>query len=111
MNKHDSYVDGIIYFQGNKESLSSIFEVSGISNSVGEWAIRFCNCNAKFKIAYVGNITPNEPYEVEADGYGINPIEVSHWCEKLSEVLMKNSIRFEITHFNSEGEEIKNYLA
>ena len=111
MNTHDSYVNGIIYFQGNKESLSSILEVSGIANTVGEWAIRISNCNARFKIGYVGNITPNEPYEVEADGYGINPIEVSYWCERLSEILVKNSIRFEITHFNREGEEIRNYNA
>lgn len=106
MNTEDSYVNGTIFYRGSKEQLSSILETAGISNEVGEWAIRFNNCKAQFKISYVGNITPEQPFDVEADGYNVSTTEVSQWCEKLSNILKAELINFEITHFSSKDEEI-----
>lgn len=82
---------------------------SDIQNSIGQWALRLVSCQFDFKIAYVGNMTPNNPYEIDADGYQV-PIEiVVSWCEKLSACLRKNKIGYEIIHFNSAQEEVNVY--
>lgn len=107
----NSFVWGTVLFPGTKEELEHILRRSGISATVGMWALRLFEPLWRFEIAYVGNITPEEPFQIEVDGYSI-PIEtVADWCERLAICLRSNGIRFEMTHFTAEGEEIHVYKA
>lgn len=105
----DSFATGTIFFSGEKESLSDLFNEAGIENSVGQWALRLFLPVARFEIAWVGNITPDAPYEMEVDGYGIPVDTVDAWCQAVAKCLRLNGIRFELTHFTAEGEEIMTF--
>jgi len=110
MSAPDSYAFGTIYFFSNKQELALILSQSKIPTEIGEWALRQFE-PARFEIGYVGNISPDAPFQVEVDGYGI-PIEiVADWCDKVATSLRTNGIRFELAHFTSAGEEIREYDA
>ncbi len=111
MKPEDSYVTGTIFFPHDKENLASILDGFGIKSSVGEWALRLDDYPSSFKICYVGNITPSEPYEVEVDGYNVATAVVADWCKRVATCLSEHSITYEITHFDSDGEEICVYNA
>ncbi|MEM7355094.1 MAG: hypothetical protein AAF657_30070 [Acidobacteriota bacterium] len=59
-----------------------------------------------FKIAYVGNITPKEPFEIEGDGYRVDLADAVACCSRFADVLKAHGIRFELTLFRPDGEEI-----
>ncbi len=108
MSTHDSFADGLIYSEVTKGELASMFDSAGYPATIGQWAVRL-DSPMRFKIAYVGNITPMEPYEIEGDGYGVDLTDATTCCAKIAEVLTANGIQFEFTHMNPEGEEIAVY--
>ena len=110
MKKEDSYVLGVLYYDSDLNELSKILDSANIRHIVGEWAIRLKDYPSTFKIAYVGNITPEEPYEIEVDGYDVSKEIVSSWCKKLSQVFNDKNIAFNFTHFDSDESEIEEYV-
>ncbi|MDQ1815565.1 hypothetical protein RBA41_19890 [Massilia sp. CCM 9210] len=99
-----SYVIGEIFFTGSMDALSSLLTASGLPNSVGEWAIRLDGYPTFFEIAFVGNLSPEEPYHVDGDGYGMQLDAVALWCDKLSSCLRKNAIKHDFVHCTHENE-------
>ena len=110
MTEPDSFVQGWVYFRGSKEELGQILTKFGIPVAVGQWALRLYEPR-RFKIAYVGNLTPDSPFQVEVDGYGIPVDVVGSWLEEVAKCLTADGIRFDMTHFASEQEEIRSYEA
>ncbi|MDQ1833311.1 hypothetical protein [Massilia scottii] len=104
MSKPDSYVIGEIFFTGSVDELSSRLAASGLRNSVGEWAIRLDEFPTAFEIAFVGNLSPEEPYHVHGDGYGMELEAVALWCEKLSSCLRENAIKHDFVHCTHDEE-------
>ncbi len=76
--KCDSFVVGWIYYFSSKEELSVILEKGGVNNSVGGWAIELTDYPSRFKIAYVGNLSPDEPFDIEGDGYNVEIRSLPH---------------------------------
>ena len=108
MATHDSFADGFIFSDVTKDKLAAIFDSAGYPATIGDWAVRL-KSPMRFKIAYVGNLTPKEPYEIEGDGYGVTPEDASECCARFSEVLAASGISFELTHMKPDGEEIAFY--
>ena len=110
MNAPHSFAQGTIYFFSDSRALALIFTRRGIPTKIGEWALRLFE-PPRFEIGYVGNVSPDAPYQIEVDGHGI-PIEtMAGWCDNVATCLRDNGIRFDLTHFAAEGEEIRVYEA
>lgn len=110
MNIPDSFVAGTVYYYDSKEDLAKILARDGIDVDIGIWALRILGFARAFKIAYIGNITPDEPFEVDGDGYGISVESVARSCERLSRCLKRHDIGFDFTHFAGDQQtEICNY--
>jgi len=98
MNIPDSFVAGKVYYYGSKEELARILVGEGIDVNIGIWALRIPGFARTFEIAYVGNITPEAPFDVDGDGYGVSVESVARDCERLSECLKRHGIGFDFTH-------------
>ena len=90
MNIPDSFVAGTVYYYDSKEELAKILVGGGIDVSIGIWALRIPGFARTFEIACVGNITPEAPFEVDGDGYGVSVESVARDCERLSECLQRH---------------------
>lgn len=111
MSTVDSFVQGTVIFPESKEELAQVFIDSGIHAAIGQWALRLFEPPSRFEVAYVGNITPEAPFEISVDGYGIPQETVAQWCDRVAGCLRANGIRFDMTHFTSDEQEIREYKA
>lgn len=111
MTVPDSFVQGTVFFHGELDKLSRVLSEAGIEVEIGQWALRLFRPQTRFEIAYVGNICPEAPFEVKVDGYDVPLETVSAWCEIVSRCLQHRGIKFEMTHFTTEGEETRAYDA
>lgn len=111
MSVVDSFVQGAVFFAASKEDLAKVFVDSGIRVAVGQWALRLFEPPSRFEIAYVGNVAPETPFEISADGYGVPVKTVAQWCAIVASSLRASGIRFEMTHFTADHEEICEYKA
>jgi len=109
MEDRFSFVLGFINFFSSKEELAAILQQNQIFVDIGVWSLRSNEHTAYFKIAYVGNITPEEPFEVEVSAHEEPASIVAKWCEKLSKVLTDNGIVHEFTHYTQNEDELKTY--
>jgi hypothetical protein len=107
MSEQDSYASGILYYFSDLSDLSKLLSNAGVPNNMGQWAIRLKQFDCK--VAYVGNVSPKEPYEIEIDGYGVEIDIIAGQCEELSQVFINNNIGFEMAHFDTDGNEINEY--
>lgn len=111
MNTVDSFVQGTLVFSERMEDLAEVFIESGIHTAIGQWALRLFEPPSRFEVAYVGNITPEVPFEISVDGYGI-PLETVHqWCDRVAGCLRANGISFDMTHFTTDEKVIREYKA
>ena len=107
-----SFILGIIFFFDSKEELASILSSESLNVDVGLWSITlrdFPGSHSRFKIAYEGNLNPQEPFVIEASAYGVSTQKIARWCSDFSDVLVKLGIKHEMTHFGSNEEELKTY--
>lgn len=107
----DSFVRGTVFYQGNLAELAGILADHGLQSTEGLWALRLFDPPSRFKIAYVGNLSPDAPFEVSVDGYGISLEVVAGWCERVARCFRDSGIGFEMTHFNADQEEIRGFEA
>ena len=111
MSAGDSFVQGTVYFAGSKEDLARVLNESGIDAAVGPWALRLFGPAYRFEVAYVGNITPEAPFEISVSGYGVPLETIDHWCRRVADSLRKSGITFDMTHFAADHDEICEYKA
>ena len=103
---NDSRGVGFIRFGGTKYQLAVVLMRNGFDVEIGNWALELRDCGFRFKIAYVGNITPRNPFEIEFDGYN-QPIEkVSEQCRRLSGVLKNANIPHNIVQYDEQDNPI-----
>lgn len=93
-----SFVEGTIFYFKSKESLSYVLAESGINTSVGQWVLRWDDYPEYFEIAYEGNLTPEDPFHIEGNGFKTPIATITQWCKKLSDALRKSNIPHEIVH-------------
>jgi|GEM_PF-5846394 len=105
----DSYVQGTVFFHGSKEELAEILIAGGFTLTIGHWVVRLNDCGRYFELAYVGNISPDKPFEVEGDGYGVPVAYLSQCCERIAQCLEANEIGFDFFHLTTEGDLIHHY--
>ena len=101
MSAADSFVQGTAFYQGSLNELAGVLAEHGLQATVGPWKLRLFEPPSRFKIAYVGNVSPDAPFEVSVDGYGIPLDVVAGWCERVARCLRDSGIRFEMTHFTA----------
>jgi len=109
MSTVDSFVQGTVFYGGSLAELGNLLAEHGLHATVGPWALRLAEPASRFEIAYVGNVSPDAPFEVSVDGYGISLEVISEWCERVARCLRDRGIRFEMTHFTADQEEIRDY--
>lgn len=109
MKKPDSFVVGAIFFNGGLDELSMVLAAAGLENDTGPYALKLRDFPASFEIAWVGNLSPDEPYQVDGDGYGMAVETVALWCRKLSLRLRENGIKHDFAHCHADHEEIDTY--
>lgn len=109
MSAIDSFVQGTVFYQEELSKLAQLLDKSGLPSTVGPWALRLFEPPSRFKIAYIGNLTPDTPFEVSVDGYEIPLDTIAEWCERVAHCLREARVRFEMTHFTTNGEEIRVY--
>ena len=110
MSKPDSYVCGLITTQISMSKLSALLANSGYANELGSWKIR-TKTKMCFSFAYVGNLTPEEPYEIEGDGYDVPLEEAVKECEELAKFLSKHGLEYGFTHIDGLEEDICEYTS
>ena len=108
MAKPDSYAEGFVFSQLTISQLASVFASADYDTDIGAWALRL-KAPLCVKFGYVGNLTPDEPFEIEIDGYGIPIDEAVNCCSKIAEILRASGISFEFTHIDATGEDIALY--
>ncbi|NHZ32770.1 hypothetical protein [Massilia rubra] len=108
-SKPYSFASGDIVFAGDLDALGALLAVSGMPNTVGAFAIRLDDFPTSFEIAWVGNLSPDAPYEVDCCGYGIPHEAVALWCARLAAILQANGIKYDFAHCNAEHEELGVY--
>ncbi|NHZ61537.1 hypothetical protein [Massilia genomosp. 1] len=91
-SKPDSSACGDIFFASGLDALGTLLAASGMPNSVGAYAIRLNNFPSSFEIAWVGNLSPESPYEVDCCGYGMPHEAVALWGARLAAALQANGI-------------------
>lgn len=105
----DSYVQGTVFFHGSKEALAEVLIAGGFTLTVGHWAVRLHDCGRSFEFGYVGNITPDKPFEVEGEGYDVPVDCMAQCCERITKCLEENEIGFDLIHVSTHGETIHRY--
>tara|TARA_B100001964_G_C14086355_1_gene532707 strand:- start:224 stop:592 length:369 start_codon:yes stop_codon:yes gene_type:complete len=105
----DTYVGGTLYYRGPIGFLAEIFDEGGVETTVSPRSLRFEDFPG-VKITYVGNHTPDSPYEMEGECYETESHGVTSWCRLLSEVLSENEIAHQLTHFGADGAEIEGFV-
>lgn len=109
MNIPDSYVQGTVFYPESKEKFAQVLIGSGFAVTVGQWALRLDDCARNFEIGYVGNITPEAPFQVEGDGYGVSVDSVAKCCERLAKCLKESRIGYDFMHVTHQDEVICEY--
>ena len=104
----DSYAEGFVFSNLTISQLTAVFASAGYDTDIGSWALRV-KAPLCVKFGYVGNLTPNEPFEIEIDGHGVPVDEAERCCSKIAELLRTNGIHFEFTHIDGVGEDIALY--
>ena len=100
---------GTVYFYGTKEDLGQILSAAGFDVHLGPWALRISDFARNFELGYVGNITPDAPFEVRGDGYGVPVDTVATSSERLAECLKRSDVAFDFAHFSGDEREIREY--
>jgi len=105
----DSFVAGTVYWFESKEALAEMLRTAGFEVRVGHWALRIGDLARTFELAYVGNITPDEPFELRGDGYGLPLESVAAGCARIADWLKQNDIGFDFAHFTGDEQELGEY--
>lgn len=109
MTVPDSFVMGDLFYPESKEKLALILVEAGIEVTVGNWSVRLENFARTFSLRYVGNLTPESPFQVDGDGYGV-PVEfVAACCDRLATCLREHRIGYDFFHATGEQEVICEY--
>jgi hypothetical protein len=110
MRAEDSFVVGTVYYFGAMENLAQILTAGGFAVRIGHWALCIDQLARAFELGYVGNISPDAPFNVEGDGYDF-PVDVlAAHCARLAGCLRGNGIGFEFTHISGDQEhELETY--
>ncbi len=104
---------GTVFFSKDILDLAELLNSQGIEASAGEWAIRFPKLSnmlnpGDVELQYVGNLSPEEPFEFEGSGWTIETmVEIG---KLVSNALKSKNIRHEIEIYNSEQEPIVEYV-
>ena len=109
MNAPNSFVAGTLYWFESKEALAGMLSAAGFEVRNGHWALQLGGLARTFELAYVGNITPDTPFEVRGDGYGLPLESVAAGCARLAGWFKQNSIGFDFAHFTGNEEELAEY--
>lgn len=104
MSPEDSFVMGTVYYFGDLQDLARILAEAGFAVQIGQWSIRIHQFARAFKLAYVGNLSPDEPFKVDGDGCDFPVAELTANCERLADCLRRNRIGFDFTHFAGDQE-------
>lgn len=105
----DSYVSGTVFFFQSMEELAQELSDAGFTVTTGQWALHLTGCARRFEIAYVGNLSPEAPFQVTGDGYGLPVQAVAECCERLSACLRERGIGHDFLHASGRDEEIRAY--
>lgn len=99
MKAEDSFVAGTVYYFGPMEELAQILTLEGFAVRMGTWALRIDKIARRFELGYVGNLTPDAPFNVDGEGYEFSVDVLAANCARLAECLRRNAIGFDFTHF------------
>ena len=102
MSVEDSFVAGTVYYFGGMEDLAQILAEAGFAVRIGQWALRVDQLARAFKLGYVGNLSPDAPFNVEGDGYDFPVATVAANCARLADCLRINGIGFNFAHFSGD---------
>ena len=97
-------VGTVFYLQSMEEFATSLAE-GGFAVTIGQWSLRLDDWSRVFKLRYVGNITPEAPFEVDGDCYGVAVDHVVGYCERLAHFLRNRGIAYDFDHF-VDGEKL-----
>ena len=103
-----SYAEGFIFSRMTIPQLAAVFSSAGYDTNIGTWALRV-KTPMCVKFGYVGNLTPDEPFEIEIDGYGVPIDEAVSCCNEIAEVLCASGVQFEFTHIDGAEKDIAFY--
>ncbi len=109
MTVPDSYVQGTVFYPESKEELADLLVRSGFSVTIGQWALSLEDWARSFKLRYVGNLSPDEQFHVDGDGYGLPVDEIARACERLAKCLREHHIGYEFFHITNGDEVIREY--
>ena len=104
MRLEDSFVFGTVYYFGSKEELAQILAEAGFEVQLGHWAIRIDRIASNFELAYVGNLSPDEPFDVDGNGCDFSVEAFAASCARLAGCLQRNGIGFDFTHVSGDQE-------
>jgi hypothetical protein len=104
MTPEDSFVMGTVYYFGDMADLARILAEASFAVQIGQWSLRIHQCARAFKLEYVGNLSPDAPFNVDGDGYDFPVAVLTANCERLAECLRRNRIGFDFTHFAGDQE-------
>ena len=110
MNAPDSHVLGNVFYPESKEELAEILSRDGFAVTIGQWALHLEGCARRFELGYVGNITPEAPFQVDGSGYGVPVSEVAECCERLAKCLREHGIAYEFLHVANDDEVLCEYV-
>lgn len=105
MSTEDSFVMGTVYYFGSMEDLAHILVAAGFAVQIGPWALRIDQFARRFELGFVGNLSPDAPFNVEGSGYDYPVEALAANCERLAKCLRRNRIGFNFTHFSAPEEE------
>ena len=109
MSIPNSYVSGTVFYPESMDRLAQVLTVAGFTVTIGQWALHLDGCARRFELGYVGNITPEEPFQVEGDGFGVPVDSVAQCCERLAQCLRERGIGYDFLHATGQDEEIFAY--
>lgn len=88
-------VVGTVFFHRSKEELAEILRIHGINISIGHWILWFPDFSENFELAYEGNIDPESPFVVKADGNDL--LALTEVAEIVARALKLANINYEFT--------------
>ena len=109
MTKVDSFAAGDVLYAEGLEELACVLTKAGIDVEVGPWKLTLFGLPGRVHLRYVGNITPDSAYTVDADGYCMPIATVEDWCMRLATCLDQSAIAYDFAHFDAQQEVIREY--
>ena len=100
-----SRVVGTVFFSQSMEELASHLAEAGFAVTVGRWSLTLEDWQRVFKLRYVGNITPEAPFEVDGDCYEVATHQVVDYCERLAAFFREHRIAYDFDHI-VDGKEV-----